>query len=383
MSDRNSADPDDLAVDAASPAPAADQERSPSGQNGAKRVAIVIIALALLVLGWSVVTDRVAPSTDRSVLSAQVLQIAPRVSGRAVELFVQDNQRVEAGEPLFRVDPKPYELAVRNAQAQLRLATQDVSASTAQIEAAQAGVAQARVNVEQAASDAERFAQLAERGSIPRVQAEDAAKRLAAARAALDAANSQAEVARRQLGDVENNAQLDAAQQALEQAEYDAASTLVVAPASGAISNLQFAVGEFVGTGAPALTFISAEDLWISADMRENQLGNIKPGDPAVIAFDAIPGRVFKGTVGSIGWGIYAGHNQADGLPVNSPPDQWFEPARRIPVRVYLDGGPLSGSYPVRVGGNADVLILTEKSGAVGALAQAFQRLRSYLSYLH
>ncbi|MCT4557301.1 MAG: HlyD family secretion protein [Pelagimonas sp.] len=361
----------------------ASQTQTDQSVAGVKVAAFLIILIAVAIVVWNALADRYAPSSSRSTFSAQVIQIAPRVSGRAVDVLVQDNQLVQPGDPLFQIDAEPYELAVKTARARLQETVQGINASTSQIEAAQAQVAQARVNVEKAEADADRMTRLVDRGVMAQVKGDDAQRALDAAKAALEAAESQAEAARRQLGDVDNSPQIDAAQIALENAEYDLASTTVTAPSFGAISNLHFAVGQFVSAGTPVVTFIDGEDIWISAEFRENQLGNIKPGAPVSVTFDAVPGQIFEARVGSIGWGISAGPRQANGLPVSAAPTEWFEPARRIPVRIDIDGLPLAQEYPVRLGGKVDVLVQTQGSGWVVSVASALQRLRSKLSYLY
>ncbi|MBN8629857.1 MAG: HlyD family secretion protein [Rhodobacterales bacterium] len=344
----------------------------------------MILALALLIIGWHAIADKFAPSTQRGTITAQVIQIAPRVSGRVTEVLVQDNQIVQAGTPLFRVDPRPYELAVASAREKLRDAALGVDASTAQIEAAQAQVAQARANVDRLRADAERLQRLADRGSVSRVQAEQAASQLKAAEAALDTAMAQAEAAQRQLGEVDSNPKLETARLALEQAEYDLISTTILAPAVGAVSNMKLAVGQFVSVGTPTLTFLDGEDIWITAELRENQLRMIKPGSSARLLFDAAPGHIFEGKVNSIGWGIAAGPNQSGGLPVNAAPTQWFEPARRMPVRIDFDALGIAADYPIRFGGQVDVVVIPESSpGVVTGIAGALQRLRSWISYLY
>lgn len=351
--------------------------------RGVKLAATVIVAFAIGLVAWNALADRFAPSTNRGVFTAQIVQIAPRVSGRAIEVIVRDNEVVQAGDPLFRVDAEPYELAVRTARARLRETLQVIDASASQLEAAQAQVARARVNVEKARADAERARRLVERGVIAKVRGEDTERDLEAAQAELNARLLQAEAARQQLGDTEQNPQIDAARLALEQAEYDLASTTVFAPAFGAISNLDLAIGQFVGTGVPVITFIDGEDIWISAEFRENQLGNIAPGDPVTVSFDAVPGRIFEARVGSIGWGIYAGPNEAEGLPVNAARTEWFEPARRIPVRIDLNALPLTLEYPIRIGGKVDVLVHTGDGGVISWVASGLQVVRSQLSYLY
>lgn len=103
------------------------------GGAGVKITGALIVLVALGIVVWNALADRYAPSTSRSTFSAQVIQIAPRVSGRAVEVMVQDNQLVQPGDPLFKVDPEPYELAVKRAKAQLQETVQGIDASTSQL----------------------------------------------------------------------------------------------------------------------------------------------------------------------------------------------------------------------------------------------------------
>ncbi|CUH84894.1 HlyD family secretion protein [Thalassovita mediterranea] len=358
------------------------QDRESSGVI-VKITSGVLVLAAVGIVGWNTLADRYAPSTSRSTVTAQVIQIAPRVPGRTDQVFVRDNQLVQQGDALFHIDDETYRLAAQSARVQLQNALQGVEASTSRIAAAQAQVAQARVNLEKTEADTKRAMRLVERGVVSEVRGQDAERALTAARATLEAAVSQAEAAQQQLGDAANNPQVKAARLALEKAEYDLASTVVTAPSFGAISNLKLAPGQFVGAGTPVITFIDAEDIWITANLRENQLGNVTSGDRVTIAFDAIPGKVFEGTLDSIGWGINATPRQAGGLPVSTAPTEWFEPARRIPVRIDLAALPLVMDYPLRLGGKADVVIHTGENGIISGLASMFQRVRSTLSYLY
>lgn len=359
-------------------------EPEPARRNSALILSAVIVALALVIVGWNAISDKFAPSTQRGTITAQVIQIAPRVSGRVTEVLVQDNRIVQAGTPLFRIDPRPYELAVASAREKLRDAAQGVDVSTAQIEAAQAQVAQARVNVDRLRADAERLQRLADRGTVPRVQADQALSQLKVAEAALETAVAQAQAAEKQLGQADRNPKLESAQLALEQAEYDLLSTTIVAPAFGAVSNMKLAVGQYIGIGTPALTFLDGEDIWITAELRENQLGRIEPGDRVSLLFDAAPGQLFEGRVNSIGWGIAAGPTQSGGLPVNAAATQWFEPARRMPVRIDFDAKGIGADYPVRLGSQVDVVIVPgDAPGVVSAIAAGLQHLRSWISFLY
>ena len=361
-----------------------DPAASPRRSNPAKPLAILILAMLAAIAGWYALSDRHAPSTSRGVISANVVQIAPRVSGRVTEVMVADNEVVPAGNTLFLIDKRPFELAVERARAQLDQATQSIDASSAQLSATYAQVAQAEANFKNARSENARIEQLSERGLVPTAQLDVSRTQLANAEAALEAAEAQSRSAEASLGVTgEENPQIRAAQLALEQAEYDLLSTEVVAPRRGVVTNLQLAPGQFVGAGQPALTFIEDEGVWITAEFRENQLVEIDPGDRATLVFDADPGQVYEGRVESLGWGINPGRSQAGGLPVNAPSNQWFEPARRMPVRIEIDGGLDAWPRKARVGGNVSVLVHATGDGIVERIASGFQRVGSWLTALY
>ncbi len=348
-----------------------------------------VVVTALIVLGvilfWTVATDKFAPRTPRAYITASVIQIAPRVSGRVVQVHVADNTLVSKGDPLFDIDRRPFEYAVERARASLDQATQGVAASTSEINAAQARVAEAQANVYSSRENANRVQALYNRGISSQAANTNAQAALEAAQAALVSARESAESARRQLGVAgADNPQIRAAEYALEQAEYDLISTQVKAPSDGFITNLHLYVGQYVSAGSPSLTFVDREAAWIVGEFRENQLDNIDPGDPASIVFDAVSGRVFSGRVESLSYGIQLNRQEIRGLPVNKPINQWFEPARRIPVRIVLDGGMESWPRTARLGGKVDVLVAAkENGGPIVWLAQAFQRIGSYVTVLY
>ena len=352
--------------------------------NPAKPLAVVILCLVGLIAGWYALSDRHAPSTARAVISANVVQIAPRVSGRVTEVMVSDNEVVPAGDTLFQIDDRPFALAVEQARAQLDQATQSIDASSAQLSATYAQVAQARASFENAKLENARVEQLSERGLVPTAQLDASRTKLANAEAALEATEAQSKSAEANLGVTgDENPQIRAAQLALEQAEYDLISTDVVAPRRGVVTNLQLAPGQFVGAGQPALTFIEDEGVWIAAELRENQLVEIDPGDRATLVFDAHPGKIYEGRVESLGWGINPGRSQAGGLPVNAPSNQWFEPARRMPVRIEIDGGLDAWPPKARVGGNVSVLVHATGEGVIATMALGLQHAGSWLTALY
>lgn len=348
--------------------------------------AAVAVAIALLVLTvLYALMDRHAPSSSRGLVSAHLVQIAPRVSGEVIQVYIEDNAVVAAGEPLFSINPRPFELAVRQAEANLAISLQTVDASSASLVAAQAAVTQARTGLQNASTQGERVFRLEERGLVSAADGDRARASIADAEAQLESAQARLESARAQLGPAgRDNPSIMAAEAQLEQAQFDLASTTVVAPHLGVVTNLTLATGHFIAAGNPALTFIDAEAAWVTVDLRENQLGHIDPGDPARILFDAVPGRIFEGRVHSVAWGINPGRDMQDGLIVSKPSNRWFEPARHVPVRIELVGGIEEWPSSVPVGGKVHVVVLANsRNGFTAWIARAMQRLRSWFTVLH
>lgn len=368
----------------------ADENPNPPREGGrdgrAVGIVLVVATLVLATILWgTTASDHEAPRSSRGVVSAGIAQIAPRVSGRVEQVTVRDNTIVDKGDVLFQIDARPFQIAVDRAKAALDEATQGVSASSAQIEAAQAQVARARAGVQSAQETADRTAELFKRGIAAKAANDRDQTALDAAKAALKQAQAAAEAARRALGDAgQNNPQIQAAELALEQAQYDLLSTKVVAPTAGVITNLHLDIGQFIGAGQPGVTFIDRESTWVMASLRENQLLNVDPGDRATFLFDALPGQIFTGQVESVAYGIEVARTEIQGLVVSRPLTQWFEPARRIPVRLILDGGQDAWPEKVRLGGKVDVVIQAqEQAGLIAKTAQLMQQLRSVLTGLY
>jgi multidrug resistance efflux pump len=343
--------------------------------------------MALLGIGLLLyaLTDRLAPASARGSVSAHVVQIAPRVSGEVIQVFVEDDAIVQAEDPLFALDRRPFELAVRQAEANLTTTVQNIDASSTSLLAAQAEVTQARSALDTVRAQAGRVFRLEERGFAAAAQGDAARNDVSAAEARLATAEATLDSARIQLGPQgADNPAIAAAQAQLEQAEYDLASATVEAPHYGAVTNVLLSEGEFVAAGSPALTFIDAEDIWVTVDLRENQLRGVEQGDAAGLMFDAVPGRIFQGRVQSIAWGIDAGRGNQGALVTNQPASRWFEPARSIPVRVEVVLREGEAFPSARVGGKVHAVIYAGgTTNPVAWLVGAAQRIRAVISYLH
>lgn len=172
---------------------------------------------------------------------------------------------------------------------------------------------------------------------------------------------------------------------ALEQARLDLRNTTVIAPADGIVTNLRLAKGQFVSPGQPLLSFLETGPRWISADMRENQLGNVRPGQKVLITLDILPGQLFHGEVHSVGWGISQGDEAPTGQLAPNPPAQgWLRDPQRFPVRILLlpEDSKKAGIDVGRSGAQANVIIFTEDESLMNPLGRLWLRIVSWLSYL-
>jgi multidrug resistance efflux pump len=171
---------------------------------------------------------------------------------------------------------------------------------------------------------------------------------------------------------------------ALEKAELDLANTQITARSGGVITDLRTEVGQFAAAGNPVMTLIAIRDLWVSADMTENNLGHLLPGTPVAIALDALPGEVFEGRLRSIGYGVSVGQSTPPGgLPTVQNSRDWLRPAQRFPVIVEFEPGERARLHNVRVGGQAEVMAFPDPGNPLNPLGRLFLRAMSWVSYLY
>jgi multidrug resistance efflux pump len=361
-----------------------DAKAGKAPRNPAKKMALVIVALLLGLVAWYAASDRMAPYSSKGAVAAYTTQLGPQVAGKVVSVSVSDNQAVKAGTVLFQLDPRPFELAAETARANLEQARQSNAAAAAALASSEARVTQARAALENTLASVNRTRSLATRGLAAESAVNDAEAGLVAAQTALQVAEADLVSARLKVGNERSNPQIEVARLQLEQAELNLQFTSVTAPSDGVITNLRLAPGQYIATGAPALTFISTGELWISVDMRENQLALVRAGLPAEITLDGQPGRVFEGRVQSVAWGIDTGRTTANGLLQNQASTRWFEPARTIPVRIELARADDVWPENTRVGSKASVVIHTAGSNnPVSWIASGLLHIQSILSFLY
>ncbi len=354
-----------------------------------RKGASIIGLLILLSLSWYLLADRFTPFTTQARVQGYVVGVAPKVAGVVTQVWVKNNQGVEAGQPLFEVDPSQYQIALERAQSDLENSRSQVDAGTAGVESARANLRAALANKIKAEKDYRRLERLhrGDAGTISVRRLEVSQASLDQARAKVSAAEAQIQQAIEQKGgdDDTNNAILKSAQSAVEKAQLDLANTVVKASSRGVITDLRTDVGQYAGTGSPVMTLVAINDVWINAEFTENNLGHMHPGSPVEILFDALPGQIFQGEVRSIGLGISAGQAQPPGtLPTVQNNRDWLRQAQRFPVVISFDiAQQESLRQQLRVGGQAAVIAYSNEWGLLKMLGKAYIRLKSWLSYAY
>jgi len=299
-------------------------------------------------------------STDDAYVNADTVEISAQIPGQVTRVYVKNNQQVQAGDPLFDIDPRPYQVALEKAQAQLRLARQSVAQQRAAVAAAEAQVKQREAELHNARSNNRRTQQLVRQGFLSKQGSETASTALATAQATLHAAQANLEQARSALGKSgDDNAAIQAAQAAVDQARLDLQHTRVTSPTTGNVANLSLRPGNTVQPGVALFSVISSHEYWVDANFKETELNRIRPGQMATITVDMYPDHPFRGEVESVSGGSGTAFSL---LPPQNATGNWVKVTQRVPVRVrFVDPDP---RFPLRIGTTATVEVSVSPSAA-------------------
>ena len=314
--------------------------------------AIVIVAAAFFGGRYWIDHSRYV-ETDNAYVGANQVDVAAQVAGPVTRVFVRDQQPVHAGDVLFTIDPRNYEIAVQKARAQLELARQGMSQESAGIASAEALLAQRRAEAANARNNWVRNQELMKSGFLSAQGIENSRTQLATAQAAVKAGEAAVAQARSALGrSGDENAAVQAASAAVKQAELDLARTHVTSATDGHIANFTLQPGNMVQPGQPLFVVISDGEYWVDANFKETEVKEIRPGDNAEIKSDMYPDHPFKGTVQSLAAGSGAAFSL---LPPQNATGNWVKVTQRVPVRIkVLDPDP---QHPLRIGTTATVKV--------------------------
>ncbi len=309
-------------------------------------------------------------STDDAYVQADEMTLSTDVSGVVAGIPVHEGQAVKQGQVLFRLDPLKFQIALRNAQANLAQTELNLDSLKADYQAAlsTAATREAQVNDDQATY--QRLAQLVRTGAAPRQQYDDARYKLDADREALTTAQMQAKSTLAKLGGKPDSPvdQMPAWQQAQAQvaeAQRQLDHATVRAPFAGTVTRVnKLQPGMYLAAGTPAFGFVSDQHMWVEAQPKETALTWARNGDHASVTIDAYPGRSWDGVVEDI---APATDQEFSLLPAQNSSGNWVKVVQRLPVRVRLDNRP--GDPPLSAGMSASVSIDT---GHTRSLADLF-----------
>ena len=373
-------------------APQTSPETADSQPNGAKRkkllriLAIVVVTVAILWGLWYFLTQAGRVHTDNAYVGADSAQVTALVSGPVKEVRVAGTQAVKKGDILVILDDADQRIAVADAEAALRLARQrygqadaNADAARARVAARGADIAQAKARLRDANATVERArAELARRESIAGTGAVSG-EELTAARAALASASAARDLAAAGIasaeatrgsasGDlgaaeavvrgttIDTAPDVAAAEARLEKARLDLARTVLRAPVDGIVTNRAVQVGQRIAAGAPIMVIVPVATVYVDANFKESQFGDIRIGQPVELTSDYYGGDVvYRGKVVGIAGGTGAAFSL---IPAQNATGNWVKVVQRLPVRIALDPKQLK-AHPLRVGLSMEATIDT------------------------
>ncbi len=346
---------------------------------------VLVLAVCATFFVWHVYADRFVPYTDQARVQGIVIPIVPRVSGYITDINVRLHSIVDYDSLMFVLDKRPYELAVKSAEANIDIATQKMGARDATVRSAAARLGVAKAQLDRSQRNYDRTAQVMKEnpGALSLADVDRAETALAQAVERVSSAEADLEKAQQELGTIgPENPELRSAIVALEQSELDLYFTEVRAPARGAIESFSIDEGYYSQAGQPIASFVSSEDVWLQADLRENNISNLEIGDSVEFTLDIAPGEIYTGTVRSIGYGVSAGtpSNRGD-LPSVSSSKGWLREPQRFPVIIDMDD--VRAMSLLRIGAQADVVFYTEHDHPILDKIGHWQiEINSWLSYV-
>jgi membrane fusion protein (multidrug efflux system) len=322
---------------------------------------MVLAPLALLAGGaYFYLTGGRYQSTDDAYLQAAMVSISSNVAGRVSEIDVRDNQAVQRGATLFRLDDAPFRIAVEDALAHLTTARLQIASLKATYRQRQVELHAARDTQTFALQQFDRQHRLLDSGIASRTQYDQAEHALDAARQEVANVQQQLGAALAELNgnpDIapEQHPLVQQAQAELDRARLNLSYTVIAAPTDGIVTKVeQLQVGEMIAASAPVFALVSTRDVWVEANFKEGQLAYVRPGQTATVKIDRYPGRRFPAVVASVSPGT---GSQFSLLPPENATGNWVKVVQRVPVRLQLtEADP---ELPIQAGLSADVTVDT------------------------
>ncbi|KQW36078.1 efflux RND transporter periplasmic adaptor subunit [Rhizobacter sp. Root404] len=353
---------------------------APQTGNPARKRALTAVAAAVVVAGiaygayWALVLNHYE-STDNAYVQGNVVQLTPQIGGTVVAINADDTDHVKAGQLLVKLDPADAQVALDQAEAQLAQTVREVrtlyannSTLKAQIALRQADLARAQSDVARAQDDVSRRAPLVATGAVGKEEFNHSTSQLAAAKSGVVAAQSAVLAAKEQLSSnqtltdgiaVEQHPNVLRAAARVREAYLALKRADLLAPVDGYIAKRSVQLGQRVQAGAPLMSVIALNQVWVEANFKESQLKNLRIDQPVTLEADVYGKKVeFNGRIEGLGAGTGAAFAL---LPAQNATGNWIKVVQRVPVRIKLDPKDLV-EHPLRVGLSMDAKVDISKT---------------------
>ncbi len=343
--------------------------------NGSRKKALGGVAAAVVLAGiaygayWALVLNHFE-STDNAYVQGNVVQLTPQIGGTVVAINADDTDHVKAGQLLVKLDPADAQVALDQAEAQLAQTVREVrtlfannSTLKAQIALREADVARAQSDLVRAQDDVNRRSPLVQTGAVGQEEFNHSTAQLAAAKSSVAAAQSAVLAAREQLTSnqtltdgvaVDQHPNVMRAAARVREAYLALKRADLVAPVDGFVAKRSVQLGQRIAAGAPLMSVIALNDVWIEANFKESQLKSLRIGQPVELQADVYGKKVgYRGTIDGLGAGTGAAFAL---LPAQNATGNWIKVVQRVPVRIKLDAKELA-EHPLRVGLSMDAKV--------------------------
>src|SRR5581483_8551165 len=299
-------------------------------------VLLIVVVSAIVLVGtllwW--LHARQYETTDDAFIDARTVQISPQIGAAIVDVPVNDNQVVEQGAVLARLDDRDFVAQRDQAAASVANLEAQIAAQQAKIEQADKQVTQAEAALTFAQQQDNRYQQLARQGTATVEQSQQYKSSLLQSQASYAAAQANAVATAKQIPVLQ--AQLQSAQAQLEQATANLSRTIITAPMAGRVTHLTAAKGNYAAVGTALMMFVP-RDVWVTANFKETQLDLMRPGQPVDIVIDAYPDKTFKGHIDSVQSGSGTAFSL---LPAENATGNFVKIVQRVPIKIVFDSPP-------------------------------------------
>lgn len=339
-------------------------------KNGKRRRALLILAVVVIVALiawtlWYLLVARWHQDTDDAYVQGNVVSITAQTAGTVVSIGADDGMKVAAGQVLVQLDPNDARVAYEQAVANLANTVRQVRGLYSAVDSGQADLAARQVAVQKARDDLNRRSGLVASGAVSSEELAHARNELAAAQAALSSSRGQLS-RNRALVDATTLArqpQVQAAAAQLRAAFLNLQRSAIVSPINGYVATRSVQLGQRVQPGAPLMAVIPLEQVWVEANFKETQLGQMRLGQPVELTSDVYGGGVkYNGRLVSLGLGTGSAFSL---LPAQNASGNWIKIVQRVPVRIEFDPRQLA-AHPLRLGMSMSVdVTIRDQNGPV------------------